>query len=233
MKSFRPFIIGLLTGVFFASPFVVFASDVNQKVEAYFGKFNFVINGELKYLEADPLVYQGTTYLPVRVVANMLGYDVTYRSDSRTIEMNSTQNISDKGGINLQDNQPAQNIVSNSNQFNNLEWDITFDNFSIHEPDNKITEHYPDVTGFITFDAYILIPQDFDLTNKWYTIYGDIDGNFYRLREELGRKKYPLQHGLNKFNFRILLRNTTPNEILFKIVDNQGNIVADFKRAVN
>ena len=66
------------------------SAAVNNTVEAVFAKFNFVVNGEQKELEADPLVYQGTTYLPVRVVANMLGYDVTYKADSRTIELNSS-----------------------------------------------------------------------------------------------------------------------------------------------
>jgi hypothetical protein len=48
-----------------------------------------VINGEAKQLSTEPLVVKGTTYLPVREIAKMLGYDVTYRADSNTIELTS------------------------------------------------------------------------------------------------------------------------------------------------
>lgn len=54
-------------------------------VQAVFAKFNFVIDGKKVDPGVDPLVYQGTTYLPVRVFSNLLGYDVTYKADSRTI----------------------------------------------------------------------------------------------------------------------------------------------------
>lgn len=61
-------------------------------VQAVFAKFNFVIDGKKVDPGVDPLVYQGTTYLPVRVFSNLLGYDVTYKADSRTIELTSTRN---------------------------------------------------------------------------------------------------------------------------------------------
>ncbi len=58
-----------------------------ETVQANLAKFVFVVNGAEQKLDADPLVYQGTTYLPVRNVANLLGYDVTYRADERKIEL--------------------------------------------------------------------------------------------------------------------------------------------------
>lgn len=81
-------IIGIVIGLLIGTAGTAFAAT-SEPVQAIFAKFNFVVNGEEKTLEADPLVYQGGTYLPVRVVANMLGYDVTYKADSRTIELDS------------------------------------------------------------------------------------------------------------------------------------------------
>lgn len=77
-------LIGLIIGVSTSS----FAA-VGDKVEAVFSKFTFKINDEEITLKADPLNYQGSVYLPLRVVANMLGYDVNYKTDSRTIELSS------------------------------------------------------------------------------------------------------------------------------------------------
>lgn len=89
----KKFIAGLVIGLLIATAGVGFAAG--ETVQATFAKFNFVVNGEAKTLEADPLVYQGTTYLPVRVVSNLLGYDVTYKADSRTIEL--VNNNTEKG----------------------------------------------------------------------------------------------------------------------------------------
>lgn len=79
-------IIGIVIGLLIGTAGTALATS--ETVQATFQKFVFKVNGQELHLEADPLVYQGTTYLPVRVVANMLGYDVTYRHDSRTIELN-------------------------------------------------------------------------------------------------------------------------------------------------
>lgn len=56
-------------------------------VEATVAKFKFLVNGEEREVKTEQLVVMGTTYLPVREVANMLGHDVTFRSDSQTIEL--------------------------------------------------------------------------------------------------------------------------------------------------
>jgi len=89
----KKFIAGLVIGLLIATAGVGLAAG--EIIQATFAKFNFVVNGEAKTLETDPLVYQGTTYLPVRVVSNLLGYDVTYKADSRTIEL--VNNNTEKG----------------------------------------------------------------------------------------------------------------------------------------
>ena len=114
MKSVKHFVVGLIIGAFIVSPLTVSAKTL-QKVEAYFAKFNFIINGEVKTLEVDPLVYQGSTYLPVRVVANMLGYDVVYRADSRTIElMDGSPKSNFNDNLRKDENDLENNNIQNS-----------------------------------------------------------------------------------------------------------------------
>lgn len=85
-KHFFSICFGMLLGIVLVTSTGVSAA-ISNTITASFEKFNFIVNGETKELEADPLVYQGSTYLPVRVVSNMLGYDITYKKDSRTIEL--------------------------------------------------------------------------------------------------------------------------------------------------
>ena len=73
--------IGLLAGVSSGA-----YAAIGDKIEAVFSQFTFVVDGETKELDADPIVINGSSYLPVRTVANLVGYDVIYKADSRTIE---------------------------------------------------------------------------------------------------------------------------------------------------
>lgn len=79
-------VIGLVIGLMIGMTGTAIAAQ-SDTVQAVFQKFNFIVNGQEQQLDADPLVYQGTTYLPVRVVANMLGYDVTYKASDQRIEL--------------------------------------------------------------------------------------------------------------------------------------------------
>ena len=89
MKSVRMFAVGLIVGAMLATTGSVLAAS--ETVQATIAKLRFIVNGEERDVQTEQLVVMGTTYLPVREVANMLGYDVTYRADSKTIEFNKTE----------------------------------------------------------------------------------------------------------------------------------------------
>ena len=94
----KKLILGLVIGMMIGSATVALAADdlLGTEIKAVFAGFNLKINGTEKVLETTPLVYNGTSYLPVRDMANLVGYDVTYKADSRTIELNTT---STKGNV--------------------------------------------------------------------------------------------------------------------------------------
>lgn len=85
MKKSIYTIFTLCLGVVIGMTTTVAAEPVGEYVRASFQKVVFIVNGEEKPLDADPLVYQGSTYLPVRTVLNALGYDVGYKSDTKTV----------------------------------------------------------------------------------------------------------------------------------------------------
>lgn len=119
--KYKQLILGIIVGTVFALPSYSFANDtIQNKVEAMFSKFNIIVNGETKVLDADPLVVNGSTYVPLRVMSNMLGYDVTYKADSRTILLDNDQGSNtsdvnkDKPTTN-NTNEKDDNLVSESN----------------------------------------------------------------------------------------------------------------------
>lgn len=69
-------IIGLVVGMLIGSAGMA-AAATTQTVQATLAKFSISIDGKKQSLKSDPLVYKGTTYLPVRDVASMFGADVS------------------------------------------------------------------------------------------------------------------------------------------------------------
>lgn len=84
----KNFISGMIVMAVIGFSTISFAA-IGDIVEAKFSQFTFMVDGEVKELEADPLSYQDTTYLPLRTVANMLGKDVVFQADTKIIELNT------------------------------------------------------------------------------------------------------------------------------------------------
>lgn len=59
-------------------------------IEEKFSEFTISVDGEIRNLEADPLVYKDSIYLPLRITASLLGKNVNYIDDTRTVEISSS-----------------------------------------------------------------------------------------------------------------------------------------------
>lgn len=109
-------VIALTLSMLIGSSVVAFAANSGE-VSAMFASFNLKINGQEKQLETSPLVYNGTSYLPVREMANLYGYDVTYKADSRTIELNQPTAISNPAPAPPPSTTPAQDVSINLSEW--------------------------------------------------------------------------------------------------------------------
>lgn len=81
-------IIGLVAGMLIGSAGMA-AAATTQTVQAAIAKFTFSVDGQKQTLKNDPLVYKGTTYLPVREVAEMTGYGLEYNNTEKSIDLKS------------------------------------------------------------------------------------------------------------------------------------------------
>lgn len=87
----KKFISGLIVGMLIMG--TVFAGGIT----ASFVDFNFKINGEAVKMENSPLTYGGKSYLPVRELAGLLGYEVNYDDRTNTIELDSKISPTNQG----------------------------------------------------------------------------------------------------------------------------------------
>lgn len=85
-KSFIKTVATLALGMMIGS--ATLAAAAPSTVQAVLSKFTFTVDGQKQTLKSDPLVYNGTTYLPVREVAGMFNADVTsFDNKAKKIEI--------------------------------------------------------------------------------------------------------------------------------------------------
>ncbi len=80
-RELRSFIAGVIVTVMLLST-AVFSQGVKQTIEVIFNYVNIEVNG--KKVEADNILYDGTTYVPLRAVAEMLDKEVSWDQATRT-----------------------------------------------------------------------------------------------------------------------------------------------------
>lgn len=75
-KNLKTFVLGLVVGVMLTATPVI-ANTIWERIDVVRNKIAVMVDGEK--LEADNFLYQDTTYVPIRAVAEGLGLSVTYK----------------------------------------------------------------------------------------------------------------------------------------------------------
>ncbi len=84
-REAKGFIIGTITTVMLFST-VAFGDTVTKNIEVVLNSVNLTVNGES--VQADNILYNGTTYVPIRAIADMLGKEVGWNGDTNTASIN-------------------------------------------------------------------------------------------------------------------------------------------------
>ncbi|HHV46092.1 MAG TPA: copper amine oxidase N-terminal domain-containing protein [Tissierellia bacterium] len=92
-KQLKGFILGVIVTVILMST-VTYSESVKKTIEVVFNSVNITVNG--KKVEADNTLYNGTTYVPLRAVAEMLGKEVGWDQAIRTASINDKATVNNK-----------------------------------------------------------------------------------------------------------------------------------------
>ena len=87
-RELKGFAVGVIVTVMLLST-VAYSEGVRQTIEVLFNSVNLEVNG--KKVEADNILYKGTTYVPLRAVAEMLGKEVGWDQDTRTASIDDKE----------------------------------------------------------------------------------------------------------------------------------------------
>ncbi len=100
-ERMQGFIAGILLVVIVASG-VVFAQQINKTAELCYSNIKVIIDGEellprdVEGNVVEPFTMDGTTYLPVRAIANAFGKEVGWDEVSQSVYINSPQGYAEE-----------------------------------------------------------------------------------------------------------------------------------------
>lgn len=83
-------VLGLLAPAMFSC--AVFASTGTQNISATYDNIKIVVDGRTVNASAEPFIYNGVTYLPVRAVGEALGKEVNWDGSTKTVYIGATSN---------------------------------------------------------------------------------------------------------------------------------------------
>jgi len=84
-KEIKGFIIGILVSSLLINP-AVLAAGATKSIDVMLNSIKIKVNGEP--VNSDNILYNGTTYVPLRAVSEMLGKDVTWDGSTNTAGIN-------------------------------------------------------------------------------------------------------------------------------------------------
>lgn len=98
MKNRNQIILAIVIGIMIGTTLTVAAGTY---VQAYRNEeISIVVDGEKKVFRDAltneieyPLTYNNRTYLPLRSVANMLGFEIDYDDETKTVEIETNNNV--------------------------------------------------------------------------------------------------------------------------------------------
>jgi len=92
MKQIK-FTLGFVAGALVFGSMGVAVASSTKTIDVLFGVKDIKINNVSKMPEQAPFLYQGTTYVPLRYIAESLGSDVRWDISSQTVLINNKQSI--------------------------------------------------------------------------------------------------------------------------------------------
>ncbi|WP_058485677.1 CAP-associated domain-containing protein [Defluviitalea phaphyphila] len=130
MKKVKYFVLGFsISAIIFNSP-TIKAADVLKNIQVAFSNIPIYVEGTKANFTKSPMIYNGTTYLPVRSVAETLGKKVLYDKESSSIYIYSEGN----------EPEIKKEITNNNDTSKVSEAEFSIYNISIGDSEEKVIQ---------------------------------------------------------------------------------------------
>ena len=83
---------GAILAIILISGVPAFARVAQETITVNFNNISIAVNGQYVQTEHEAFIFQGRTYLPVRDVADAMGFDVTWEDSTNTVHLTERTN---------------------------------------------------------------------------------------------------------------------------------------------
>lgn len=180
------------------------AASVSKQITAYYNNIKLIINGEtvtpkdVNGKEVEPFVIDGTTYLPVRAVAEALGQNVSWDGATQSVII----------GANEEYEQPTIWL----DEMNPMSGDSRDNGDSVKDNLGNTYEHYLDVREI-----------SYALNGQYEKLTGSLVLKEYYKSYEFCSKMVVLLDGVEVYESSVFTKNSFPEE--FEIDVSNGNLL--------
>ncbi len=113
MKRFRDVFIGVIIGcMLMATP--VLADSILTKIDVILNGVNVQLEGN--NVQVDSILYNGTTYLPMRKVAELVGKDIQWNQDTKTANIVNKTDVKEGDSVTEQPTEDYKIIKEEDNK---------------------------------------------------------------------------------------------------------------------
>lgn len=200
MERLKKFLVALIILTLIIST-LTFAAGSKVTIEVLLNSINLTVNG--KKVDADTIVYQGTTYVPLRATAEMLGKEVGWNQETQTASIDDKK--AKKEEITL-DQIPYEIVILEPNSIGMVYMEATYKNNTklpiLSYDATVLLKDKNEKTYLTTFDT--VMPGE---TSPKFETFGpetqdkkDIEILETEVRLDLGNGKYLLVHYDHKLN---------------------------------
>ncbi|WP_135551041.1 copper amine oxidase N-terminal domain-containing protein [Paenibacillus cymbidii] len=95
MKKRKKWLIAVLAAASMLVGGVVWAEGRYSTIEVFFDRINIAVNGQSAALSKDSIIYEGSVYVPLRSLSELLGAKVNWDTSSRTVDIDFLGNRTD------------------------------------------------------------------------------------------------------------------------------------------
>lgn len=172
----KKFITGFTLGALIFSSSIIYAASGSTLLEVYYNVKDMKINNKSNMPTERPFIYNGTTFVPIRYIAENLGQQVLWDNENQTVKINNCDNYE----YIVTDTRPDDhlNFVCISNRKIKLPGDVTNEFISLYTDLPKVGQPTSDWLGpavvlskgksliRISIKTGIVIAQNIDADDK-------------------------------------------------------------------
>lgn len=204
MKRLQGFIAGLLVAVIMISG-VSYAANMT-KIDVLLNQINLKVNG--KSVSGDNILYNGTTYVPLRAISEMLNKDVGWDQATKTASVNDkvvNPNVTiDMVPLNIVIQPPDSigTVYLHGTFKNNTDMPITMFSATVHRKDSNEKSYFtnfdtvmPGETSVVlkTFGPKTMNPEDYEIL-EYEVKFEKPDGSSFRFEYDTKLNKYTFRN---------------------------------------